>query len=137
MTNGSIAGAVHVSSKGPIAESIVGISVDVVRQRKSADGSALLRTVIEEKRSGPDRCVIRTGGVEQHRSKANCGIAVRGVKRQRSSANASIEVAGRNAAEGKPADSCVGSAAGQAQKSLLPFSRGKVGITAVWWRNNR
>src|SRR4029453_12808958 len=75
-------------------------------------------------------------GVAQKLRCASCRVLVCSVEKERPCTNGSIETGGRVAFEREITSGCIVCANGEAQKSVLPFSRIASGITAVrWWAN--
>ncbi len=83
----------NICKKRDIPKSVVAGSVDVVKERKGADGIVKRAAVVIDERVNPNGRVPCAGGVEQHRCSADCGIGISRVEDQRSSANTGVEAA--------------------------------------------
>src|SRR5207244_6555192 len=111
---GSVSRTVNIFEKRVIANSVVLVSVTVVKQRKGTEtvvevGAIDAESVIDE-RIGSIGAVLRAGAVEQKRRSAGGSIGIRTVEDQRSAAKRGIVAGGGSFKERIPTNCCVSSA---------------------------
>src|SRR5439155_10710170 len=109
----------------------------VAVERKCTYGRTVFAGGIIDQRCCSVRRVALAGGVQQERCSAGRRIGISRVEHKRSSANTRVEAAGGDTIERKPANCCVGSAAREAKKGVLPLRRREVRVTTVRRRYDR